>query len=445
MSLYEFEQKIKGYIKESGRSQAATARKLDVPPDTFNKWVRGVNRMPIDILYKFCQLVGLDEDQQAELYRLVGHVVPPVENAEEQISGQPAKETELSPPISLPDKPYRTLVGRDEIVNDMLEALRDPLGKRVLAVDGMGGIGKTALAHEVVDRCLVEKLLEGAIWVQAPREEFIDIQRTKKAGTLTFDIILDTIARQLGALDVFKLKGLEKEARLKSLLEMQPTLVVLDNLETAKDPQNEIARRVLPLLGPSKAILTSRQRFRGDLYAIHLKGLDEESSLDFIRQEADEKNINRVATAKVNELKQIAKVTGGSPLALKLVIGQLESLDLGTVLNLLRDIQMPEQGTGEDEYFRFYQGIFFSSWKLLSEKSQILLISMSHFAPGAGGTIEAIQATSELENPTLAHCIRELWRLSFLEVGESPSLKKIRYYLHALTQYFVLADIVQII
>jgi hypothetical protein len=401
--------------------------------------------MPIDVLFKFCNLIGLDENQQTELFKLAGHVVPPV-IAEEAHNPRPStEEAEIFPPLPLPDKPYRALVGRDEIVDNMLEALRDPAGKRMLAVDGMGGIGKTALAREVVDRCLAEKLFEVTVWIQAPKEEFIDLHRTKKAGTLTFDIVLDTIARQLGALDVFRLKGMEKEARLKSLLEIQPMLMVLDNLETARDPQDEIARRLLPLLGPSKAILTSRRRFQGDLYAIHLTGLDEEHSIDFIHQEADEKNINRVGTAKLEELKQIATDTGGSPLALKLVVGQLEALDLETILTLLRDIQLPEQSSEEDEYFRFYQGIFFSSWKLLSEKSQMLLISMSHFSPGVGGTMESIRAISELENPTLAHCIKELWRFSLLEVGESPSLKKIRYYLHTLTQYFVLADIVKII
>jgi transcriptional regulator with XRE-family HTH domain len=446
MNPYEFEQKIKAYIEESGRSQASTARKLGVQPDTFNKWVRGVNQMPVDILHNFCNLVGLDESKRTELFKLAGYVVSPVVEVESKVTRTSTQESGSSlPPVPLPDKPYRDLIGRDKTVADMLEALRDPVGKRMIAVDGMGGIGKTALAREVVERCLAEQLFDVVAWIQAPKEEFIDLSRTKKAGTLTFDIILDTVARQLGALDVVKQRGTEKEARLRTLLQMQSVLVVLDNLETAKDPQNEIARRLLPLLGPSKAILTSRRRFQGELYAIHLTGLDQEGSISFIHQEAEEKNINRVATAGINELKQIAQDTGGSPLALKLVVGQLESLDLGTVLTLLRDVQVPEQGSEEDEYFRFYQGIFFSSWKLLSEKSQMLLISMSHFAPGMGGTPEAIQATSQLENPTLAHCIRELWRFSFLEVGESPTLKQIRYYLHALTQYFVLADIVKVI
>lgn len=442
MRQRDFEATIKSYIKQSGRSQAATARLLKAAPDTFNKWVRGINRMPIEILHEFCELIQLDENQRTNLFKLAGYVVPPVV-AEEQANIQLTKEETLLYPIPLPDKWYRELVGRDIILKEMLEALHDPSGKRMLAIDGMGGIGKTALAREVADHCLETGLFDVAVWVQAPKEEFIDLNRSKRAGSLTFETALDAIARQLGAVDVFSLRGAEKEVRLRTLLQMQPTLIILDNLETAKEPQNEIAQRLRPLLGASKAILTSRQRFQGDVYTVHLTGLAEQASLDFIRQEADEKNIKRVASAELSELKQIAQDTGGSPLALKLVVGQLETLDLETVLTLLRTVQLPEQGSEDDEYFRFYQGIYFSSWKLLSETSQNLLISLAHFAPNIGGTLEAIKATSQLETAALARCIKELWRFSFLEVDKSPTLQQIRYYLHALTQYFVLAEIVK--
>jgi hypothetical protein len=191
--------------------------------------------------------------------------------------------------------------------------------------------------------------------------------------------------------------------------------------------------------------MTSRHRFQGDVYAVHLPGLDEDGALRFIRQEAQEKNIQNVSSAGVSELKQIAETTGGSPLALKLVVGQLGLLPLETVLEQLRKVKLPKSDSDKNDYVRFYKGIFSPSWKLLSEDGKKLLISMSHFAPGIGGTYDAVKATSDLADDILNHCIDELWRLSFLEKGESPSLKKVRYYLHALTQYFVLSDIVKVI
>jgi hypothetical protein len=346
----------------------------------------------------------------------------------------------------LPGKSYRELIGRDILMGDVLAALRDPSGKWIVAVDGMGGIGKTSLAREVADRCTSEHLFDAIVWDQAPKEsQEFPTGTAKVKGTLTFETVLDSIARQLGALDVPRLNGSEKEIRVKGLLQVQRVLIVLDNLETAKEVQTEIARRLLPLLNPSKALLTSRHRFQGDLFAVHLTGLDDDGALRFVRQEAQEKNIQNVSSAKVSELKQIAETTGGSPLALKLVVGQLGHLPLGTVLEQLSKVKLPKGDSDKNDYILFYKGIFSPSWKLLSADGKKLLISMSHFAPGIGGTYEAIKATSDLADDILNHCVDELWRLSFLEKGESPNLKQVRYYLHALTQYFVLSDIVKVI
>jgi hypothetical protein len=385
-----------------------------------------------------------------DIWEIAARFRPLEEQAETTSSGPPltqpqvADSTEL-PVGHLPIKAYRELVGRDALIGDIMSGLRDPVGKWIVAIDGMGGIGKTALAREVADRCLSGRLFDEVVWEQASREEFTGAGHREGIGTLTTETALDAIGRQLGAFDVPRLTGAEKEARVRALLRGQRVLVVLDNLETAKESQNEIAGRLHPLLDPSKAFLTSRHRFKGDVYAIHLSGLDEGGALRFIRQEAEEKNIGHVAAAETDELGQVARSTGGSPLALKLVVGQLGHLPLETVLGQLREVRLPEGEADEDDYVRFYKFIFFPSWQLLSDDGKKLLISMSHFAPGVGGTFEAVKATSGLAENVLTRSIGELWRLSFLEVGESPSLKQTRYYLHALTQCFVLSDIVKVL
>lgn len=73
---YELEVRIKSYIKDDGRSQAAVARKLGYSPDTFNKWVRGVNRIPSEVLAQFCALLALNPQTHAELLQLSGYQVP---------------------------------------------------------------------------------------------------------------------------------------------------------------------------------------------------------------------------------------------------------------------------------------------------------------------------------------------------------------------------------
>jgi hypothetical protein len=344
----------------------------------------------------------------------------------------------------LPAKPYRELIGRDANIGQIMAALRDPAGKWVMAVDGIGGIGKTALAREVADRCRREDLFTTIVWESAAANEFA--HENKGIRNLTFETTLDAISRQLRAFNALKLKGEEKEAAVKVLLRSRRVLVVLDNLETAGESQNEIALHLSSLLNPSKAILTSRHRFQGDLYFVHLAGLDEIGSILFMQQEAEEKGLKRSSQARARDLQQIAKETGGSPLAMKLVIGQLEFLPLEQVLKQLKQIHISDNedaASKEDEYVRFYKGIFFPSWKLLSEHGKALLTSMAPFEPNLGGTYDAVKVTSGMADDILLSGLSELWKLSFVEVGGSSGLNP-RYYLHPLTKHFIMSDIIRV-
>jgi predicted ATPase len=67
---------------------------------------------------------------------------------------------------------YDTLIGRDTFLGDIMAALRDPGGRLIVGIDGMGGIGKTALAREVAERCKNERLFNSFVWIQAPKESF---------------------------------------------------------------------------------------------------------------------------------------------------------------------------------------------------------------------------------------------------------------------------------
>ncbi len=71
---YAFEQAMKAHIKGAGYSQAAVARKLHYTPEQFNKWIRGVNRIPDVAIQEFSDLLGLTDAQRTELFTLAGYV-----------------------------------------------------------------------------------------------------------------------------------------------------------------------------------------------------------------------------------------------------------------------------------------------------------------------------------------------------------------------------------
>jgi hypothetical protein len=185
----------------------------------------------------------------------------------------------------------------------------------------------------------------------------------------------------------------------------------------------------------------SRKRFAEDVYHVHLQGLAGDYSTDFIRQEFSTRGISRLDGAPDSLLIKFAENTGGSPLALKLVVGQLSRHNADVVLSCLRHVRLANQDS-QDEYTRLYHHIFLPSWELLTLEAKRLLVSMSHFSSGHGGTFDAIQAINDLSINKVAGRLDELWKFAFVEIGDSP-LNQTRYYLHALTQYFILSDIVK--
>lgn len=347
----------------------------------------------------------------------------------------------------LPRKSYRLLLGRDEQVRKAIASLVDSDGPWAITIDGMGGMGKTALAQEIATTCVKRELFSEIIWISATWGTLPAETQTKtydNVGALTFETVLNTIGIQLGVSNIVELPLPEKQTRIQALLHRHYTLIVLDNLDVAAESQQLIAERLQPLIGRSRAMLTSRHRFTGDFYAIHLEGLDEDSAQQFIRQEAEYRGVYRVVTATVHELKQVSMLTGGSPLAMKLVVGQLVHLPIGTVLQHLRDVKPLARETSRDEYIHLYQSIYLPSWQLLAEQSKQLLISLALLPPGIGGTIQNIQAVSGwADEEWITRALNELWQLSLVDTGEvaANSLAQISYYLHPLTQHFVVSNI----
>ena len=336
----------------------------------------------------------------------------------------------------LPPKHYGKLVGRASIIDEVLNILSSTTDFKAVGIDGMGGIGKSAIAIEIGHACMLNGIFDNIIWSSA---ELGTIYKP-----LVFETLIEEIGIQLGALDIAKVSLSEKIFRVQTLLQQRPSLIILDNMETAKEGQEQILRKLQPLIGSSKILLTSRNRLKGNIYPINLGGLDTIAAESFILEECRKKNINRIKSATKEDLLQVTTVTGGSPLALKVVVGQLHSQELPVILKHLSRVIPLSTNPDEDEYLSFYREIFFPSWNLLSENGKRLLLAMTVFPTESGGNISSIRATSKMSDVILTQSIEELWQLSFVEISESGALSEFRYYLHALTKHFVRSDIARL-
>ncbi len=346
----------------------------------------------------------------------------------EALASKKLTEVPEWPPNLPASDPYYFLPHREARLKEILATLRDPQGRSIIAIDGLGGLGKTALAVEIGKRALREQLCVRILGESAKQQRLIgeQIQETPSA-TLSYDALLNSIARQLGRWDIPTLTPDQKAATIRFLLQQEHYLVIVDNLETAEDART-LVLHLKDLVGSSRAIVTSRPQLELDfVYALSLRGLEPGDALLFLREEAQGRNRPEILNASDADLGRIHGVTGGAPLALKLVVGQSSALPLDKVLGNL------EQAKGD-----IYRFIYQESWDLLSAEAQKLLIYM--------GTVETTCSYQELSGAEVAEnedslqiAIKEATRLSLL--SPVPVSNGMRYSIHALTRHFVNSDL----
>jgi hypothetical protein len=148
----------------------------------------------------------------------------------------------------------------------------------------------------------------------------------------------------------------------------------------------------------------------------------------FLRTDAEQHGVQQILNAPEADLVEIHEITGGAPLALKLVVAQARFLDLGLVLKRLR-----QAGTN------LYPFIFRQSWEQLAQTAQRVLIYV-------GRTVVTTASWEELSSVGIADgeeeligAIDQLVAYSLLDV--SSAADQIRYGVHQLTRQFVTSDL----
>src|SRR5947209_15960064 len=358
-----------------GWSQEDVAARIGSDPKTVGRWERGLTfpspyfqQRLVDLFGKDAEALGFIVDQgenpghtSTNSYDL--HSNPDSGEALHNDNDGQGPVTVAWPP-NLPDEPYYPLPGRERDLNNLLAVLQDPQGALVITIDGLGGLGKTALAAELTHRALHQGLFKSVIGDSAKQELFAGGEIVKvNEATLDFDALLDAMARQRGRWELTTLPREEKRAMMAQLLRQQCYLVLVDNLETAENADALVAH-LRNLLGVSRTIVTSRRQVRHDFVKAHtLKELTREDSLFFLRKDLEQRRVEQLMHASGEKLVAIHTVTGGAPLALKLVVAQARFLDLDVILRRLSNAGS-----------KLYSFIYRQSWEQLSFVSKKILI-----------------------------------------------------------------------
>ena len=331
----------------------------------------------------------------------------------------------------LPLPSYNHLVGIEKPYQAIINALLNQNDHFILAIDGIGGIGKTTLADKLTRDIIAAMKFDEVAWVTAKHTHLSTLGRLQiESGrsALTFPMLSERLATQ------FELPQQETHLQRQRLvgqhLKNRQCMIIIDNLETAAD-YHSLLPELKKWQKPSKFLLTSRLRLLDEpgVFSTSLQELTEPDALRLIRMEAKMSGFASLAAAEEKDLQKIYKAVGGNPLALKLVIGQLRFQSLHRVLQ--RFARSAEQSSQEGIFDYIYQEI----WEDLQNESKVTLLALTQ-AGESGFTFDHLFEISGLSETSLSQALEQLILLSLVDL--SGTLTERRYRLHRLTEVFLL-------
>lgn len=338
---------------------------------------------------------------------------------------------------SVPDTlPRRApFFGRGTEIKKALRAL-DPEDRGWgIVIDGIGGIGKTALAVETAYLCKEEGSFQSFVFVSAKsdRLEPVGIQKIPFATT-TLDNLINELARAIGQPGIAQLVSEKKGRALLDALYSTKTLIILDNLETLTGAeQNTVSDFLRNLPANCKAIVTSRHRTGEAAVTIRLGQLQWIDARQLIESEMSRHpDVERVF-AQTSEIswRELYYAAGGSPLVLTWIMGLIRArkFSFSQALALLHD------GSVESDLNSF---IYRQTQILMDENEKTVLGTLSFF--GDSASKEALSVIANIGAQALELALERLNTFSLVDIVERVDVQE-HYTIHPLTKQFARADL----
>lgn len=229
---------------------------------------------------------------------------------------------------NLPPRYHTNLVGRQKQIDQLLTLLSFNHNTHLISIEGIIGVGTTALVLEVAHRCLEASCnaeatpnfptFDAIIFTSAKQRHLIGIdilQRPRRERTLRD--IFKTIFRTLESPDVIPAHFNDQLECLQRSLAYLRTLLIVDNLETIEDQEDVIS--FLHELPPTvKVVITTRIRTALGV-PIHLECLPPDDSQHLIQHQIQEQRVQ----LNPEQFQALYQRTGGLPIAIIYTIGQM--------------------------------------------------------------------------------------------------------------------------
>ncbi len=330
---------------------------------------------------------------------------------------------------NLPNPIYLQFIGRDESYDKIIKALRN---KRIflVAISGIGGVGKSALAIKTTRNIIESKsdMFSFIIWVSAKKTYLTPegvVSETQIFSNLLqlFDVILKITGFTEYLKSTFKVK---KEATLQ-ILSMDSFLIIVDNFETVLNPHEflEFFEEVGDSCDNSKIIITTRHQLGSSEKIIDLKEFSFNEYEDFTNYLLTDKfKINEKCSSK--DVRTLYELTGGLALATEFFVGQINkhnSLD-----KILKKVNSQEISKESILEFSFKE-----SFELLNIEEKKVLFSISLLD---NPTLNNVCFLTSFDEFHVEEIVGRLKNLSFL--NKNIISEEIKYSILPLTKTFLI-------
>lgn len=335
---------------------------------------------------------------------------------------------------TLPPPTYTRLFGFEHAQKLLVERLVNPDAFWIVAVTGIGGVGKTSLADALTRQAIRSLTFDDVVWLRAGSQS---LSGEPVPPEQQYEFLLTDLAERLWQQGTAGQPVEQTETRVLRALAARPYLVVVDNLETEEEAAyllDRIGAGLGTQTAPTKFVLTARARpaTTASVFYYSLEELPRSDAAELLRHHAEATGLEEVAKAPESDVEAIYQVTGGNPLALKLVVSLAAVLPLPQIL---ADLSHGRPGPIEE----LYKHIYWQAWRTLSEEGKALLQAMP-LAAGSGARPEQMQAMSGLSDDSFWAALRELTARSLLEVRGTTQER--RYGIHRLTETFLQTEII---
>lgn len=302
--------------------------------------------------------------------------------AAERPVGQHADAAGRHEPVARSRVPATSFVGRIEELAELDRLLADA-NCRLLTLHGLGGAGKTRLAHALATQ-VAGRFAQGVTWVALERIESADALPAAIAAGL---------GRELPP------RG-DRARHVASMLAGQQRLVVLDNFEPlleqpAPAPDSEpitVITHILQAAPLTRILVTSRQVLSmQEEWVYDVRGLPFEpqatgvsAAVELFAQRARQAYLGFSLAAERPHVQRICHAVEGLPLGLELAAAWVRTIPCGDIAaEIEREaaaIASPHRNRAERH--QSLEAVTRHSWKLLRPEEQGVLAGLSAFAGG---------------------------------------------------------------